>query len=98
MEAFVPAAVGILLMVLGYLIAFRQKIGLVHSYHYKRVAEEDKPAFCKGEGIGNIISGVGAFAMGLTNVPGAHWIGIVLLVVGIVVSLATVIRYNHGLF
>ncbi|MFI3228046.1 MAG: DUF3784 domain-containing protein [Clostridia bacterium] len=44
--------VSVVFLVLGYLIYKKQKINLIHSYHYKNVKDEDKKAytkeFCKG--------------------------------------------------
>ena len=57
--------VGIVLIVFGYLIWKKQKISLLHSYHYKNVKDEDKAEYCKQMGMGNIIIGVGVCLMGI---------------------------------
>ncbi len=50
-------AVGLLLITIGLVIWKKQKITLMHSYHYKNVKEEDKPKYC--EDIGKNIIGMG---------------------------------------
>lgn len=86
-ELLVRVLCGGLIIYLGYLIAFKQKIELIHSYHYGNLKDEDKAAFCKGEGIGNIITGIGVLLM-----------SIILIFIGVGISLYTVIRYNKSLF
>ena len=58
--ATITGAVGILCLVLGYLIWIKEKITLLHNYHYSRVKEDDKKAFCRLSGIGVIAVGIGA--------------------------------------
>lgn len=57
--------VGILFLYLGFLIWKKEKITLLHDYHYKYVSDEDKPAFCALCGIGVICIGIGSFLSGL---------------------------------
>lgn len=51
--------VGIVLTYLGFLVWKKQKISLFHSYHYDKVSEKDKPAFCTVSGLGILCIGVG---------------------------------------
>ena len=60
-------AVGLLCIILGLLIWKKQKISILHDYHYKNVAEEDIPAYAKTMGIGLIIVGGGICLSGLVN-------------------------------
>ena len=53
------AAVGIICAVLGLLLWKKEKIGLLHDYHYDNVAEADKPAFCALSGMGVLAIGIG---------------------------------------
>ena len=53
------AAVGIVCAVLGLLLWKKEKIGLLHDYHYDNVVEADKPAFCALSGIGMLVIGIG---------------------------------------
>ena len=102
MEIFIQLFVGLVLLVLGYFIGVKQKISLVHSYHYKNVTEGDKTAFCKGVGIGNAIIG-GAILSGLVLRPllgqtaAFTIVGIAAVVAGVIV-ISTILRYNHTLF
>ena len=58
----VVAAVGIVCAVLGLLLWKKEKIGLLHEYHYDKVADADKPAFCTLSGIGMLVIGTGLLA------------------------------------
>ncbi|MGN0686582.1 MAG: DUF3784 domain-containing protein [Oscillospiraceae bacterium] len=102
MQDIIPIAVGITLLIFGYLIGIKKKIRLVHSYHYKRVAEQDKPAFCRGVGLGNAIIGLAALLVPvLTRLIGedtALIIAAVAAVIALVIVFFTIIRYNRGLF
>ena len=42
----ITAAVGILCVIFGVLIGKKQKISLLHDYHYNKVTEENKAVFC----------------------------------------------------
>jgi len=62
---------GILLIVFGYLIWKKEKISLLHDYHYDKVSEQDKKAFCTLSGIGVLSVGIGllitAVILGITD-------------------------------
>lgn len=102
MENIVTIIIGVVLLVIGCLMAFKGKIVLLHSYHYKRVSEEDKPKLCKVAGLGNIITGVGIILCGALlyfmdqNI--AFIIGGITAGVGIIIMLSAIIKYNKGLF
>lgn len=57
--------VGIILVIMGYLLWKKEKISLLHSYHYDKVSEEDKKAFCTLSGLGVLMVGVGILTTGL---------------------------------
>ena len=46
LASIILGLVAISLIVLGYLIWKKEKISLLHEYHYDKVLEEDKKAFC----------------------------------------------------
>lgn len=50
--------VAILFLVLAYLVGEKKKINIIHSYHYRNVKDEDKPAYCKEFGKGLNIIGI----------------------------------------
>lgn len=43
--------VGIVFVILGYLIWKKEKISILHDYHYDKVSEVDKKAFCTLSGL-----------------------------------------------
>ena len=63
--------VSILVMVIGWLLWKKEKITLLHEYHYSKVSREDKKAFCTLSGIGLVIVGIGigasAVLLAITN-------------------------------
>ena len=60
-------AVGLLLIILGVLIRSKQKVSLLHDYHYKNVKQEDLPAYTRLMGTGLIVMGTGISITGLFN-------------------------------
>ena len=69
--AFMLGFVGLALIVIGYLVWKKEKISLLHDYHYEKVAEENKKAFCTLSGVGLLVMGVGlevaAVVLGVTD-------------------------------
>ena len=63
--------VGIILVVVGYLIWKKERISLLHDYHYDKVSEVDKSAFCRLSGMGIISISIGviitAVLLGITD-------------------------------
>ncbi|MDO5063083.1 MAG: DUF3784 domain-containing protein [Peptostreptococcaceae bacterium] len=55
---------GLLIIVIGLLIWKKEKIDLIHSYHYQKVAETDKRAYTSLMGKGTIIIGTGMIIAG----------------------------------
>ena len=58
----ITAIVGCLCVVLGSLIWKKQKISLLHDYHYNNVTEENKAVFCALVGKGLLLIGAGILA------------------------------------
>ena len=102
MDSLVPVFVGIVLLGMGYFIGVKQKISLVHSYHYKNVAEADKPDFCKKVGLGNAVIGFAVLCVPvlrpLIGENAALAIAGVAAVAAGVLVISTIIKYNHSLF
>ena len=69
--AIIVAVVGIICITLGYLMWKKEKITLLHSYHYEKVSPSDKKVFCKISGWGVISIGIGllvtAAIIGITD-------------------------------
>ena len=57
--------VGLLCTVIGWLIWKKQKMTLLHDYHYKYVSEGDKKPFCGAVGKGIVAIGVGVLVTAL---------------------------------
>ena len=72
--AIVEGAVGLLCVIMGLVIWLKQKVSLIHEYHYKNVKQEDIPAYARLIGIGLIVIGVGIGATGFFNLAeNAFW-------------------------
>ena len=91
--------VAIILIILGYLIWKKEKISLLHDYHYDKVSEEDKKAFCAVSGIGVLVIGVGILITAiLTAITYSMWSYIAFVigfVAGLVMLIYAGIRYNR---
>ena len=61
----VMEAVGILLLAVGILIWKKEKITLLHDYHYNKVRDSDRKAFCALSGKGASLIGAGICASGI---------------------------------
>ena len=107
-EIIMPIIIGIIVILLG-IINMTGNISLLHSYHRKRVAEEDRLPFGRKVGIGTIIAGSAIiakaalqFVASKTANPLLDTIGTVLLAAGLVVGFAIIIyammKYNKGLW
>lgn len=59
------------LVVIGLLLWKKQKITLLHDYHYRHVRQEDIPAYTRRMGIGLIVMGVGIGITGILNLFGS---------------------------
>ena len=104
----VTVLVGILLCVLGA-VNTTGNISSLHSYHRKRVREEDKKPFGRLVGIGSIIIGISLAAFGvfmyvhektqnmLYFIAGCVVFGVG-LVVGLGINFFAMIKYNKGIF
>ena len=68
------AAVGLLCIVMGLLIWKKEKVSLIHAYHYRNVKKEDIPAYVRLVGISLILIGAGICVTGLlTLFESALW-------------------------
>ena len=109
MPAFiVTALVGVVCIVLG-ISNMKGNISSLHSYHRKRVSEEDRIPFGKKVGLGTIIigaviivfSGLSAVTLYTDNeVFTLIGTGILIagIIVGLVISFKAMIKYNKGIF
>lgn len=100
--------VGILCIVIG-ILNMKGNIEMLHSYHIKRVTEEDRLPFGKLVGKGMIIIGVGIMIFSVLSALTLYLendvytiIGVVIMAVGFIVGLGmafyAMIKYNKGIF
>ncbi len=104
----VPVLVGVLCIASG-ISNMRGNISSLHSYHRSRVAEEDVLPFGRLVGLGTVIIGISAIALGgfllaaaLHGSDAYVLLGVVILMLGLAVGLGlsfgAMIKYNKGIF
>ena len=94
-------AVGLLCIVLGLIIWFKQKVSLIQEYHYKNVKEADKPAYARLVGVSLILIGAGVCATGAFNLARSRfwWVPLVLgFLAGFIVMNKAQKTYNGSWF
>ena len=107
-EFLVPFGLGILCIVIG-ISNMQGNISMLHSYHRKRVAEEDRLPMGRKVGIGTITVGVTVMVYRVLTVLPLYEANAVFrfvsdavmtvgLVAGLCISGWAIIKYNKGLF
>ena len=97
--AIIEFIVGAICIVMGVLLWKKQKVSILHDYHYKYVKETDIPAYTRQMGIGLIIIGAGIIITGLLNLACSSlwWISLLAgFVVGLVVMFLAQKKYNSS--
>ena len=100
--------IGIVIVMLG-VNNRKGNISSVHSYHRKRVTEEDRLAFGRLVGTGTIIVGIAVILMGCLNFAAdqtgnevyatfASVIIVLGLVLGLGLNVYAMMKYNKGIF
>ena len=108
MDSIVTAILGVALIVIGVLNR-KGNVSMLHSYHTKRISEENKLPFGKMVGLGSIIIGVSLILMGAlsfiatslnenTYLIAGYAIMIVGFVVGLGITFYAMFKYNKGIF
>ena len=109
MMGFVVAVlVGVLCIALG-ISNMKGNLSSLHSYHRHRVREEDRIPYGRKIGLGTLLIGVGVIGFGLLSIvalcterqvfyTAASVFLTVGLVVGLVLSVYAMIKYNKGIF
>ena len=99
-EAVMELAVGAFIIVLGILNA-KGNISMLHSYHRKRVKEEDVIPFGRRLGAGTIIIGLTIIVAAITDLLSLNIANIVLIVgfvPGFILIAYAMMKYNKGIF
>ena len=93
---------GSILIILGYLIWTKQKISLLHSYHYANVKKEDLKDYGKQMGKGNIVLGISICLMGIFMYLKLNIIGWIVFTLGFIISIRIFhkaqMKYNGSWF
>ena len=108
MDFLVTLILGIVVIIIGILNR-KGNVSMLHSYHRKRVSEEDIIPFGKIIGLGMFVIGGGLiarsglyYAASVTNNKMFTVVGTVLSIVGVVVGSGIafygMIKYNKGIF
>ncbi len=108
MDNIVLVALGVIFILIG-IMNTKGNISMLHSYHRKRVSEEDRIPFGRTVGVGMIIIGIALiltgglyFAASCLQENVYYIIGTVVLVIGLAaglgVSFYAMIKYNKGIF
>ncbi len=107
-ESIMLMALGVIICLLG-VINMMGNLSTLHSYHYKRVTEENRKPFGRLVGGGTVIIGASMIIYGIlsfiankTGLDVLIIIGSVELIVGfaigIFLSFFAMIKYNKGIF
>ena len=108
MESIVSIIIGIVCILIG--VSNRKgNISMLHSYHTKRVSEQDRLPFGKMVGLGMIIVGLAIILMGVFSFIATALqqnaffvVGNVVLAAGLVSGIGicfyAMIKYNKGIF
>ena len=107
-KVFGLIVVGIICIVLG-IMNMKGNLSLLHSYHKKRVSEEDKIPFGRAIGLGTLVCGGGLLLNGIfylihlvSSMQIFLYIAMALLILGLVVGIVLIIyallKYNRGIF
>jgi hypothetical protein len=93
--------IGLALIFIGWCIWKKEKITLIHDYHYTRVAEKNKKSYTEKMGKACIIMGIGMILMGIINFISKKaygWIFYVIFIVwGLIMIFMAQKKYNGGL-
>ena len=81
---------------------FKGNVSLVHSYHKRKIKQENLMSYSKTMGVGMLICGLGCLMNLLARLFHLFILGkigvVIGLVVGIVMMIYAQMKYNHGIF
>ena len=100
-ELIIQIIIGLVLVAIG-IFNMKGNISLLHSYHRKRIKEEDIKPFGKKVGIGTIIIGITIILAGLFAFLNYATISNGMLIIGIgtgcIIIFYALFKYNKGIF
>lgn len=107
-ESIMTLIFGALVCVLG-IINMTGNVSSLHSYHRKRVREEDRKPFGRLVGLGTLLVGASLIAESVfsmiyasTQIAAYEIVGSVILIAGmitgIIITFIAMIKYNKGIF
>ena len=100
-ELIIQIIIGLVLIVIG-IFNTKGNISLLHSYHRKRIKEEDIKPFGKKVGIGTIMIGITIILAGLFAFLSYANISKVVLIIGLITGCIIIfyalLKYNKGIF
>ena len=99
LELIFLGIIGVVFVIVGWLVWQKEKINLIHSYHYERVTEEDKKPYTAIMGKGTIVIGLGIIYTGTIDFitqTGWGWIVFgICFVIGLGCMIYAGLKYNR---
>ncbi len=95
-ELLILSPIGAALICCGLLIWKKTRIDLIHSYHFKRVAEENKLAYSAAMGKGILLMGIGVLLTGLINYTTGAAFGWICFAIFFIFGLILVLRAQRN--
>ncbi len=100
--ALILISVGLLVICLGFQIKNKQKITLIHDYHWKNVKNEDIKSYTSLFGIGQYTIGISFLISGILGLLNSSMLVILPAFLGIVIGFVIMYKaqkkYNLGMF
>ncbi|MFA9466228.1 MAG: DUF3784 domain-containing protein [Velocimicrobium sp.] len=92
----------LLFIFLGYLLLKKEKINIMHDYHYKKVRAEDKKAYTSIMGKAMIVIGLGMMFSGIFCLFTESLVCMIpfgiTVFIGICLMIYGQLKYKHGIF
>lgn len=102
LELIIINMLGLIFIYLGLIIWKKEKISIIHSYHYKKVKECDRKAYTEMMGKGILIMGIGMLFTGIvdyiTKTTNGWFLFAAFSIVGVLIMLRAQKKYNNGVF
>ena len=100
-DFIIQILVGLIVIIIG-IFNMKGNISLLHSYHRKRVKEEDRVPFGKRVGVGSIVIGITIIVASLFTFLNYSNVSNVILIIGLAIGFILIFcamfKYNKGIF